>query len=357
MFCNLPKTKERIFNMDVGPHRIELIIASQKKWINGTNLKFYFYDQPNTDGEFVSYRDGSKEWITWLGSESEKEIVRQAFDTWKSLGIGLDFTEVYNRYDAEIRIGFMRGNGSWSYLGRDILEIPLNKRTMNFGWNIGDDLDTALHEIGHTIGFPHEHQNPNAGILWDEEAVYADLAGAPNYWDRDKTYRNIIRKIDPDSVQGGIWDPNSIMHYPFKAGLIIKPDEFRESGLTPQPGLSEGDIHWVKSLYPNLSDQDFVHLEIGESQPLAVIDGQQKNFIFKPEASGKYHIKTTGQLDGVMVLFKRGKDGDLIYLSGEDDSGENHNAEIAYRLLKDEEYVIGHRKFYGGSQSNSIIIN
>ena len=53
---------------------------------------------------------------------------------------------------------------------------------MNFGWDLTQpgEIDTAIHEIGHTLGFPHEHQNPHAGIVWDEEAVYAALAQPPN---------------------------------------------------------------------------------------------------------------------------------------------------------------------------------
>ena len=43
---------------------------------------------------------------------------------------------------------------------------------------------------------------------------------SPNSWPREKTFWNIIRKIPPDSVQGSSWDPDSIMHYPFEAGLI-----------------------------------------------------------------------------------------------------------------------------------------
>ncbi|WP_265939207.1 M12 family metallopeptidase [Bacillus thuringiensis] len=45
---------------------------------------------------------------------------------------------------------------------------------MNFGWYITrnpSEIDTAIHEIGHTLGFPHEHQNTKSGIEWDEEAV------------------------------------------------------------------------------------------------------------------------------------------------------------------------------------------
>jgi hypothetical protein len=85
---------------------------------------------------------------------------------------------VSSRDEAEIRVGFMQGDGSWSYLGRQILDRGVNERTMNFGW---------------------------------------DLLRAP----REKTEWNILRKIEPDTVQGSNWDPDSIMEYPFPAGLIL----------------------------------------------------------------------------------------------------------------------------------------
>lgn len=110
-------------------------------------------------------------------------MVHKAFQIWKDIGIGLEFKEVSSKTEAEIRIGFLEGDGAWSYIGKDILKQGINERTMNFGWDITRNprkIDTAIHEIGHTLGFPHEHQNPNAGIVWDEEKVYASLASPPN---------------------------------------------------------------------------------------------------------------------------------------------------------------------------------
>ena len=106
---------------------------------------------------------------------------------------------------------------------------------MNLGWNVTTAFgrDTALHEIGHTLGLKHEHQNPNSGIVWDEDAVYAYFTGPPNDWTRAKTERNVLDKIDPRTVEGSVWDSNSIMHYSFRAGLINLPARFQRGKRRP----------------------------------------------------------------------------------------------------------------------------
>jgi hypothetical protein len=73
--------------------------------------------------------------------------------------------------------------------------------------------------------------------VWDEEAVYKSLAGPPNLWPREVTYSNIIEKIDPTLVDGGEWDKDSIMHYPFEAGMILKPEKYRTEPLEPAGGV------------------------------------------------------------------------------------------------------------------------
>lgn len=181
-YCTLRPAPVRSFGPNVTPGRAELILVSAQKWVNGTALHYYFFDKP-TDGENVRFSDGSTRFIPWATTSAEKDVVRAAFQKWKDVGIGLEFQEVATREEAEIRIGFMRGDGAWSYVGRDILNYPKAERTMNFGWDLtrrASEIDTAIHEIGHTLGFPHEHQNPLAGIVWDEEAVYRSLAQPPN---------------------------------------------------------------------------------------------------------------------------------------------------------------------------------
>ncbi len=283
-------------------------------------------------------------------------MVRAGFQRWKDVGIGLTFKEVSAREDAQIRIGFMQGDGAWSYLGRGVLRHGVNDRTMNFGWDLTrhpSELDTAIHEIGHTLGFPHEHQNPNAGIVWDEEAVYRDLAQPPNRWTRAQTFHNIIRKIEPDTVQGSNWDPNSIMHYPFRAGMIKEPVEFA-SGLTPEPGLSARDQAQVKFFYPHL-EPSYPELKVFESQTLSIQPGEQRNYTILPDMTRNYRIQTFGTSDTVMVLFED-DGGELKYVSGDDDSGTDTNASLNLKLFKGRKYVLRIRLYYSEASGETAVM-
>ena len=55
---------------------------------------------------------------------------------------------------------------------------------MNFGWDLTapGERATALHEIGHALGPAARAPEPLRRHHWDDEAVYADLAGPPNFW-------------------------------------------------------------------------------------------------------------------------------------------------------------------------------
>lgn len=337
-YCAVPEIPERVFGPEVSAERARLIRVMSKKWVNGTVLHYYFFE-------------GSP----WGGDEAHKDVVRRAFETWKDLDIGMKFEEVSSRDDAEIRIGFLRGGGSWSYVGRDVLNEGQNERTMNFGWDLtrAGEIDTAIHEIGHSLGFPHEHQNPNGGLVWDEEAVYQALAGSPNFWPRETTYWNIIRKISPDTVEGSNWDPNSIMHYPFGPGLIKEPPQYR-NGLFPEPGLSTKDITQVKLFYPPLAAV-YPELKPFESQQLSIGAGEQKDFAVIPAATRYYDFRTFGESDTVMVLFEE-HGGELRYVKGDDDSGTDLNASFRVRLTKGRKYVLRIRLYFNFSTGDTAVM-
>jgi hypothetical protein len=343
LFCSLPTVPERELDPNIDPFRLEAIRVIAKQWANGTLLHYYFFNQAADGG--------------WVGAENQQQAVRDAFQHWKDLDIGLVFEEVDRRQEAEVRIGFLLGGGSWSYVGRDVIDLvpDPNKRTMNFGWNLATPFgrDTALHEIGHTLGLKHEHQNPNSGIVWDEDAVYAYFTGPPNNWTRAQTDRNVLNKIDPRTVEGSVWDSDSIMHYSFGRGLIDLPVQFRD-GLTPDPGLSDMDIEWTRRFYPPLAEEDEKTLAPFEVQRIEIDAGEQVDFHIRPTATRRYTIQTFGRSDVVMALFEA-RDGQPRFLAGDDDSGSDLNARLQLRLVRGREYVLRVRLYFAQVRGETAV--
>ena len=69
------------------------IIQGRAKWLNGTVLHYCFFT-------------GTSHYAV---PKVQADAVRQAFVTWKALGIGLVFQEVNQLSEAEVRIGYSTG--------------------------------------------------------------------------------------------------------------------------------------------------------------------------------------------------------------------------------------------------------
>jgi len=339
-YCGTPIVPVRKLDFSNDPHRESLIRYIEKKWVNHTVLHYYFFKN------------------NWRGGSVQEQAVRDAFAQWKGLGLGLTFTEVSTPGKAELRIGFEPG-GSWSYVGRDSVDFASKptERTINFGWDLTTSYgrDTALHEIGHAIGFPHEHQNPNAGIVWDEQAAYHYFGGPPNNWDTAMVDHNIIRKISSQAVQGSQWDKNSIMHYAFPPGIITVPPEYRTQSLIPAAGLSDIDIAEAKKFYPDNGKQAAPELIPFYSQIIDIDPGQQLDFIIQPREDDNHTIQSFGPLDVVMVLFES-TDGEPKYLAGDDDGGYDYNSLIRQPLFVGHTYLLRVRLYYAESEGQGAIL-
>lgn len=341
--CTMPVLPKRQFDRGVSPDRERAILSTGDKWVNGTNIHYYMFSSGPAGG-----------------SREERQVVRDAFKVWKDVGIGLTFTEVSDINDSELRIGFLRGDGAWSYVGTVALQIGQSERTMNFGWDITqpgpNGQDTAIHEIGHALGLKHEHQNPNVGIVWNRQAVFEHFRLTQNPpWDQATTEHNILNKLAPTMADGSEWDPDSIMHYAFGEGLIDQPEEFR-TGLRPAPGLSDNDKDVIRRLYPPArKSKRLPQLTPYASEHLSLAPSEQKDFVIVPDHSRDYTISTFGQSDTVMVLFED-IDGEPVYLKGDDDSGYNRNARVTVRLVKGRTYTLRIRLYYSWADGDSVVM-
>lgn len=182
------------------------------------------------------------------GTPAVQEKVKQYTNEWsKHIGIQFNFG---NQPDAEIRIAFVK-DGSWSYIGTDCLAIQRDRPTMNYGWfdkpvSEAEYSRVIIHEFGHALGMPHEHNHPGVTIPWNKEAVYRYYMGPPNNWSRAQVDSNLFAKYDRTLTRFSTFDTKSIMLYPIPREFVTDPRYV--VGMNSQ--LSETDKKFMGAVYP-----------------------------------------------------------------------------------------------------------
>jgi len=118
----------------------------------------------------------------------------------------------------QVRIAREPGDGHWSFLGTDILSIPLDRPTMNldsFTMNTAESefRRVVRHEAGHTLGYPHEHMRKALVNLIDRAKAIRHF-GATQGWTPDEVVRQVLTPLEEVSlIATQKADPNSIMCY------------------------------------------------------------------------------------------------------------------------------------------------
>ncbi|QNN42303.1 M12 family metallopeptidase [Pedobacter roseus] len=202
-------------------------VLKTKKWTPGTTLKV------SLNGSTAAIR----------------AKVIQFAKTWETYA-NIKFNFVTNDNTATIRVSFVSGDGSWSYIGKDASSISSANATMNFGWLTSTTADSeysrvVIHEFGHALGMIHEHQHPLVAIPWDKPAVYAYYAAAPNYWSQADVDNNLFAKYSTTQTNYSAYDKNSIMHYSVPNELTIGDYEVGWNTV-----LSPTDKTFIASVYP-----------------------------------------------------------------------------------------------------------
>ena len=193
-------------------------------------------DQP---AGFKLWRNGSTLRLRFLdGTREQRAMALAAAKEW-ARHANVRFVEA-DDHDAEVRITFGLQGGSWALAGTDALGVPNGEPTMNLGI---PEASSMRHEFGHVLGLIHEHQNPNAKLPWDRQAVYRDLSGPPNHWTRQMIDQQILV---PEKITGyRAFDVDSIMMFAF-AGTFFT-DGYARGG---KEELSASDKAFIAKLYP-----------------------------------------------------------------------------------------------------------
>jgi hypothetical protein len=173
-------------------------------------------------------------------------VIRHAKEWMEYANIELNFKP--GKKPTDVRITFDKNDGSWSYVGTEILSIAQKDPTMNLGWLTPstDDLEyrrVVLHEFGHTLACIHEHERPDAGIPWNKPKVYEYYKEADG-WSKEEVDAQVFDQYDASLIRGTKIDRHSIMMYPVPADLTT-------GGYTVgwNNSLSELDKKYIAKLY------------------------------------------------------------------------------------------------------------
>ena len=195
-------------------------------WPLGKKIKIAFLDGEQKDIDYV--KAVSKEWL-------------------KHANIDFEYVDKESKSDARVTF-----TNDLTYLGKGSLDRSQDEATLGVGSLLSLNLENEkrrliLHEYGHLLGLIHEHQTPNALLQIDWEKAYEYFAMLPDQWSRADVDLNLRspHKLPSSLYVNKPFDPSSVMSYKLPAEILGTPVSFPSTGF-----LSEGDIEFIKKLYP-----------------------------------------------------------------------------------------------------------
>jgi serralysin len=215
-------------------------------------------------------------------------VIQMAKEWEQYANITFDFGD---DWPADIRIGFMQGQGSWSMYGTDAITAPQNQITMNLGWFNDSTPDeefrrTTVHEFGHALGCIHEHSSPGGNIIWNKPVVY-DYYWRSQGWQPQQVDEQVFMKYSADMTNFTQLDPLSIMMYPIPPG-------FANITVGWNTDLSETDKQMIAYMYPR-GGQSLSPMKMNSPVEAALESaGDEHRYEFNVQDDGTYEINAKG---------------------------------------------------------------
>lgn len=180
---------------------LEIAVLTTKYWgAGGVNLSVSFLDNPSRE-----LRDRI---LSHMNAWSRRANIRFR----------------YTSGQGQVRIARVPNDGYWSYLGTDVLRIPLNRQTLNldsFTMNTRESefRRVVRHEAGHTLGFPHEHMR-RALVALIDEAKAIRYFGDTQGWTPAEVRAQVLTPLEERSLIATTnADARSIMCYQIPGSL------------------------------------------------------------------------------------------------------------------------------------------
>jgi hypothetical protein len=245
------------------------VVERFKLWPAGRHLEVCFFGGSDSLHQlFVEVAP------KWLGATS------LTFD----FGSAPQYRSCVASHTSDIRVAFVPAAGSWSYVGTDSLRYDLDKASLNIGYAsvpppgspIRTELEgTILHEVGHALGFEHEHQSPEANCdqEFDWPKIY-NRYGMLSGWSKEKIDFNFKALVASERLWTTAYDQKSIMHYYFEPWMFKKGTS-SSCFVGHNESLSATDTSLIQAAYPfAVAEQNEVLQERADtaSEKLANLD-------------------------------------------------------------------------------------